>query len=47
MRTNDDLIGFLEGKLEEHSRNIELRHLEYEKLNTEYTDLHGRFHSSR
>ena len=46
-RGNEDLINFLEQKLEQHEKNLVVKQQEYDNLQTEYADLQEKFNQSR
>lgn len=46
-RGNEDLINFLEQKLEQHEKNLVVKQQEYDSLQTEYADLQEKFNQSR
>ena len=46
-RGNDDLINFLEQKLETHEKNLIFKQQEYDSLQTDYHELQGKFAESR
>lgn len=43
----EDLIGFLENKLEMHEKNLQIKQTEYEQLLSDYHDLQEKFSQSR
>ena len=46
-RGNEDLINFLEQKLEQHEKNLVVKQQEYDSLQAEYADLQEKFNQSR
>ena len=47
LQGNDDLIGFLEKKLEMHEKNLQQRQNEHEKLLAEHYDLQEKFSQTK
>lgn len=47
LKSSEELINFLEGKLEQHEKNLHKKQAEYESLQAEYYDLQEKFNSSR
>ena len=47
LKSSEELINFLEGKLEQHEKNLHKKQAEYESLQVEYYDLQEKFNSSR
>ena len=39
LKSSEELINFLEGKLEQHEKNLHKKQAEYESLQAEYYDL--------
>ena len=47
LKSAEELISFLEGKLEAHEKNLTLRQSEYESLQNDYYELQEKFNGSR
>ena len=47
LQGNDDLIGFLEKKLETYEKNLQQRQNEHEKLLAEHYDLQEKFNQTK
>lgn len=43
----EDLVGFLENKLEMHEKNLQMKQNEYEQLMSDYQELQEKFSQSR
>lgn len=43
---SEDLVGFLENKLEMHEKNLQLKHSEYEQLLADHSELQDKFNMS-
>jgi len=47
LKSSEELITFLEGKLEQHEKHLGQKHTEYEHLQHEYFDLQDKFNANR
>ena len=47
LKSSEELINFLESKLEQHEKHLHKKQAEYESLQAEYYDLQEKFNSSR
>lgn len=47
IRGHEDLVSFLENKLEQHEKNLQQKHGEYETLQTEHAELLDKFNQTR
>lgn len=43
MKGSEDLINFLEGKLDQHEKNLVAKQMEYDNLQSEYQSLQDKF----
>jgi hypothetical protein len=39
LKSSEELIAFLEGKLEQHEKNFQMKHADYEHLQREYYEI--------